>query len=99
MKTPIPTIDGLVAEAEFQVSATIEVCQWISVIARAIARDAEAGGMDVLTLTQLAKFFEDTGAVNLEAAFEQFKTIAGLYTAPQNAKHGNVARVAGEVRP
>ena len=91
-------IKELADEAEFQVLATIDICNWVAAIARAIARDVEAGGVDVPVLADLAKYFDDSGATSLEAAFEQFKKIAALVPAPRSAQIENVARES-EVQP
>lgn len=92
-------IKELADEAEFQVLATIDICNWVAAIARAIARDVETGGgADVPVLADLAKYFDDSGATSLEAAFEQFKKIADLVPAPRSAQIENVARES-EVQP
>ncbi len=92
-------IKELADEAEFQVLATIDICNWVAAIARAIARDVETGGgADVPVLADLAKYFDDSGATSLEAAFEQFKKIASLVPAPRSAQIENVARES-EVQP
>lgn len=92
-------IKDLADEAEFQVLATMDVCNWIAAIARAIARDVESGGgSDVPVLADLAKYFDDAGATSLEAAFEQFKKIAALVPAPRSEKSQNVA-CDSEVHP
>ena len=91
-------IKELADEAEFQVLATIDICNWVAAIARAIARDVEAGGVDVPVLADLAKYFDDSGATSLEAAFEQFKKISALVPAPRSAQTENVARES-EVQP
>lgn len=85
-------IKSLAEDAEFQVMATIDICNWVAAIARAIARDVETGhGADVPVLTDLAKYFDDSGATSLESAFERFRKIAALCPAPQNAQSENVA--------
>ncbi|CAM3933397.1 hypothetical protein SAMN05216475_6281 [Pseudomonas synxantha] len=92
-------IKELADEAEFQVLATIDICNWVAAIARAIARDVETGGgVDVPVLADLAKYFDDSGATSLEAAFEQFKKIAALVPAPRSAQLENVAQES-EVQP
>ncbi|NNA98825.1 hypothetical protein [Pseudomonas gessardii] len=86
-------IKELADEAEFQVLATIDICNWVAAIARAIARDVETGGgADVPVLADLAKYVDDSGATSLETAFEQFKKIAALVPAPRFAQSENVAR-------
>ena len=92
-------IKDLAEEAEFQVLATMDVCNWVAAIARAIARDVESGGgSDVPVLADLAKYFDDAGATSLEAAFEQFKKIATLVPAPRFEKCQDAARDS-EVHP
>ncbi|UNM18067.1 hypothetical protein K0P33_21245 [Pseudomonas sp. ArH3a] len=98
MNIPANEIKELADEAEFQVLATIDICNWVAAIARAIARDVETGGADVPVLTDLAKHFDDTGAGSLSAAFEQFRQISILHSAPQNSETENVARDS-EVKP
>lgn len=79
MTTQTESIKQAAEEAEFQLLATIDICNWVAAIARAIARDVEVGGgKDVPVLTDLAKYFDDSGAVNLSVAFEQFRAIATL---------------------
>jgi len=96
MNTHFQSITEFVEEAEFQVLATIDVCNWVAAIARAIARDVKSGaGADVTVLTDLAKYFDDVGASSLDAAFEQFRKIAQACLAPQNAQSENVARESG----
>lgn len=92
-------IKELADEAEFQVLATIDICNWVAAIARAIARDVDTGGgADAPVLADLAKYFDDSGLTCLQEAFKQFKQIASTYTAPQNAQSENVARDS-EVQP
>ena len=86
-------IKELADEAEFQVLATIDICNWVAAIARAIARDVETGGgADVPVLTDLVKYFDDSGGATLDTAFEQFKKIATLVPAPRSAQFEIVAR-------
>ena len=90
-------IKELADDAEFQVLATIDICNWVAAIARAIARDVQTGdGSDVLVLTDLAKHFDDTGAASLSVAFEQFRQISILHSAPRSAQPGNVSRASVE---
>ena len=94
-----PTITALIKEAEFQLLAHIEICNWVAAIARAIARDVDTGGgSDVPILTDLAKYFDDSGGATLDEAFEQFKKIAAICSAPRSAQSENVARNL-EVQP
>lgn len=93
-----PTIKDLIAEAEFQLLAHIDICNWVAAIARAIARDVDTGGADVQTLTDLVKYFDDSGGATLDTAFEQFKKIAALCSTPRSAQSENVARNL-EVQP
>lgn len=96
MSIPVQEIKNLVEEAEFQVLAHIDICNWVAAIARAIARDVDTGGgADVPVLAELVKYFDDSGGATLDFAFEQFKKIAALVPAPQNAKSENMARVSG----
>lgn len=89
-------IKELADEAEFQVLATIDICNWVAAIARAIARDVETGGgADVPALTDLVKYFDDSGGATLDTAFEQFKKIAALVPAPRSTQSENVARESG----
>ncbi len=88
-------IKDLIEEAEFQILAHIDICNWVAAIARAIARDVDTGGgADVPVLTDLVKYFDDSGGATLETAFDQIKKIAALVPAPQNAQSENVARVS-----
>ena len=96
MNTNAEQIKELIEEAEFQLLAHIDICNWVAAIARAIARDVDTGGgADVPVLTDLVKYFDDSGGATLDTAFEQFKKIAALVSAPQNAQHENVARESG----
>lgn len=88
-------IKELADEAEFQVLATIDICNWVAAIARAIARDVEADGADVPVLADLAKYFDDSGATSLGAVFEQFKKIAALVPPLRSAQLENVALDSG----
>lgn len=93
MSAHFQSITEFAEEVGFQVLATIDVCNWVAAIARAIARDVESGaGADVTVLTDLAKYFDDIGASSLDAAFEQFRKIAQVCPAPQNVQSGNVAQ-------
>lgn len=86
-------IKELADDAEFQVLATIDICNWVAAIARAIARDVDTGGgADVLVLTDLVKHFDDSGGATLDTAFEQIRKIAALVPAPRSAQPENVAR-------
>ncbi|WP_443693112.1 hypothetical protein ACRZ5O_08275 [Pseudomonas protegens] len=86
MNTSTPTIKELADEAEFQLLAAIDICNWVAAIARAITRDVETGGgKDVPVLTDLAKYFDDSGGANLSLAFEQFRAIATLASESKGA--------------
>lgn len=99
MNTNAEQIKDLIEEAEFQLLAHVDICNWVAAIARAIARDVETGGgVDVPVLADLAKYFDDSGVTSLEAAFERFKKIATLVPAPRSALLENVARNS-EVQP
>ena len=95
MNTNAEQIKDLIEEAEFQLLAHIDICNWVAAIARAIARDVEAGGVDVPVLADLAKYFDDSVATSIEAAFDQLKKIAALVPAPRSAQLENVARESG----
>ena len=80
------------ANDNFQVSTL----HWVAAIARAIARDVDTGGgADVPVLADLAKYFDDSVATSIEAAFDQLKKIAALVPAPRSAQLENVARESG----
>ena len=99
MNTLTEQINELVEEAEFRILAHIEICNWVAAIARAIARDVESGGgRDVPALTDLVKYFDDSGRATLDDALEQFKKIASLVRAPRSTQYENVARQS-EVQP
>lgn len=99
MNTNAEQIKDLIEEAEFQILAHVDICKWVAAIARAIARDVETGGgADVPVLTELVKYFDDSGGATLDTAFEQFKKIAALMPAPRSAQLENVARNS-EVQP
>lgn len=96
MKAYIENIKQAAEEAEFQALATIDICGWVAAIARAIARDVDTGGgADVPVLTDLAKYFDDSGATSLEAAFDQFRQITTFCPAPRPAQSVNVALSKG----
>ena len=83
------------ANDNFQISTL----HWVAAIARAIARDVDTGGgADVPVLTDLVKYFDDSGGATLDTAFEQIKKIAALVPAPRSAQLENVARDS-EVQP
>ena len=99
MNTNAEQIKDLIEETEFQILAHIDICNWVAAIARAIARDVDTGGgADVPVLTDLVKYFDDSGGATLDTAFEQIKKIAALAPAPRSALLENVARNS-EVRP
>ncbi|NMX88279.1 hypothetical protein HBO11_22265 [Pseudomonas sp. WS 5010] len=98
MNTNAEQIKDLIEEAEFQLLAHVDICKWVAAIARAIARDVDSGGGDVLVLTDLVKYFDDSGGATLETAFEQIRKIAALVPAPQKSQSENVARES-EVQP
>lgn len=86
MNQALPTIIDVATEAEFQLSAAKDQLDWLAAIARAIVRDVEhAGGQDVMTLAQLAKYLDETGIASVEMAIDQFKGIASGRSAPQKA--------------
>ena len=96
MNTNAEQIKDLIEEAEFQILAHIDICNWVAAIARAIARDVDTGGgTDVPVLADLAKYFDDSVATSIEAAFDQLKKIAALVPAPRSAQLENVARESG----
>lgn len=99
MNTNAEQIKDLIEETEFQILAHIDICNWVAAIARAIARDVDTGGgADVPVLTDLVKYFDDSGGATLDTAFEQLKKIAALVPAPRSAQLENVARDS-EVQP
>ncbi|MEG8230998.1 hypothetical protein [Pseudomonas orientalis] len=86
-------IKDLADEAEFQLLAHTDICKWLSAVARAIARDVETGGgLDVPVLTELVKYFDDSGRSTLDDAFLQFRAMADLFPAPQISQSENVAQ-------
>lgn len=91
--------DSLTTEVEFcetPISNQGTEMLKVAAIARAIARDVDTGGgADVPVLADLAKYFDDSGATSLEAAFDQLKKIAALVPAPRSAQLENVARESG----
>ena len=100
MNTNAEQIKDLIEDAEFQILAHIDICNWVAAIARAIARDVDTGGggADVPVLADLAKYFDDSVSTSIEAAFDQLKKIAALVPAPRSAQLENVARDS-EVQP
>ncbi|MFJ2713025.1 hypothetical protein ACIOZM_19325 [Pseudomonas sp. NPDC087346] len=82
MITSDPTIKGLADEAEFQLIVARENLQWLSALARAIARDAkDADGRDVERLIGLVSYLDDTGFSGIDDAIDQFKAAsAGVAT-------------------
>jgi hypothetical protein len=82
MMTSDPTIKGLADEAEFQLIVARENLQWVSALARAIARDAkDADGRDVERLIGLVSYLDDTGFSGIDDAIDQFKAAsAGVAT-------------------
>lgn len=89
MNTNAEQIKDLIEEAEFQLLAHVDICNWVA----AIARDVDTGGgADVPVLADLAKYFDDSVATSLEAAFDQIKKIAALVPAPRSAQLEIVAR-------
>lgn len=99
MNTNAEQIKDLIEEAEFQLLAHIDICNWVAAIARAIARDVDTGGgADVPILTDLVKYFDDSGGATLDTAFEQIRKIAALVPAPRSVQLENVARDS-EVQP
>ena len=93
MNTNAEQIKDLIEEAEFQLLAHVDICKWVAAIARAIARDVDTGGgADVLVLTDLVKYFDDSGGATLETAFDQIRKVSALVPAPRSAQLENVAR-------
>ena len=93
MTTQIESIKQAAEEAEFQILATVDVCNWVAAIARAIVRDAETGGgADVPVLADLAKYFDDAGATSMAEAFKLLREIGSLVPAPRSAQSEIVAR-------
>lgn len=93
MNTNAEQIKDLIEEAEFQLLAHVDICNWVAAIARAIARDVDTGGgADVLVLTDLVKHFDDSGGATLDTAFEQIRKIAALCPPPRSTQSENVAR-------
>ncbi|TKJ77777.1 hypothetical protein PkoCFBP13504_22920 [Pseudomonas koreensis] len=82
MITSDPTIKDLADEAEFQLIVARENLQWLSALARAIARDAkDADGRDVEHLIGLVSYLDDTGFSGIDDAIAQFKAAsAGVAT-------------------
>ncbi|WP_110949517.1 hypothetical protein [Pseudomonas bohemica] len=75
MTAPKPVLIKLADEAEFQLEVARNHLEWVSAIARAIARDAQFGGHDIKALSQLAKHLDDTGMTNVDFAIDNFRKI------------------------
>lgn len=99
MITSTPTIIDLANEAEFQLIVARENLQWVSALARAIARDAiDGGGRDAESLLALVGYLDDTGYSGIDQAINQFKSVS-VKVATQNDDSQNVSRNAVEVQP
>lgn len=79
------TYRELAEEAEFQLEAAKNHLEWMTAIARAIARDIAYGGGDIKVLSELAKYLDDTGITSVDSAISNFKQLAKAESAPQNA--------------
>lgn len=90
MNSPIPNLNQLAEEAEFQMLAAKNLLDWFSAIARAISRDVEHNsGRDVAELAQLATYLGDTGVPGTESAIEMFGKIARSESPPQTSDRPN----------
>lgn len=78
------TYRELAEEAEFQLEAAKNHLEWMTAIARAIARDIAFGGGDVKVLSELAKYLDDTGITSVDSAISNFKQLAEADSAPRN---------------
>ncbi|SDI40849.1 hypothetical protein [Pseudomonas abietaniphila] len=88
MNRPLPTMQELAAEAEFQMLAAIDVLNWLSVLAGAIQLDhLHNSGRGASYLAQLAQYLSDTDSGGVRLAMEQFKELSE--SAPQNAEVPN----------
>lgn len=88
MNKPLPTMQEMAAEAEFQLLAAIDALNWLSALAGAIHVDhVHNKGRSAEHLAQLAQYLSDTDSGGVRLAMEQFKELSE--SAPQNAEVPN----------
>ena len=94
MNNPLPTMQEVAQEAEFQLMAAKDVLEWQHALIKAVHLDhLHDGGKGIGTLFEVAKYFSDTGFGGVYSAIDQFKELGEKEPAPQNAQSENVARI------
>ncbi|WP_234407628.1 helix-turn-helix domain-containing protein [Pseudomonas bohemica] len=85
MNKPLPTMQELAAEAEFQLMTATDQLNWLTALVCAIHLDHTHGrGKYAAHLAQVAAFLSDTGFSGVHSAISEFKELSE--SAPQNAQ-------------
>ncbi|MDH0745760.1 Cro/CI family transcriptional regulator [Pseudomonas sp. GD03842] len=88
MNKPIPSMQDLAADAEFQLLCAADQLNWLTALANAIQLDHTHGcGKYAAHLAQLAAFLSDTGFSGVHSAICEFKGLSE--SAPQSAEIAN----------
>lgn len=88
MSKPLPTMQEVAADAEFQLIAAVDQLYWMAALADAIQLDhIHGGGRCAAHLAQIAHHFRDTGFCGVRSEIDEFRRLSE--SAPQNADMPN----------
>lgn len=84
MSKPLPSMQEVAADAEFQLLAAVHQLNWLTALASAIQFDYAHGcGKHAAHLVQLAIHLSDTGFCGVGRAIDEFQQLSD--SAPQNS--------------
>lgn len=84
MNKPLPTMQTVAADAEFQLIAAACQLNWLTALAVAIQLDHSHGaGRHAAHLAEIVKHFSDTGFCGIRSEIDEFRQLSE--SAPQNA--------------
>jgi phage replication-related protein YjqB (UPF0714/DUF867 family) len=88
MNKPVPTMQEVAADAEFQLIAAADQLNWLAALAGAIQLDhIHAGGRCAAHLAQIARHLSDTGFCGVLSAIDELQKLSE--SAPQNPEMPN----------
>ncbi|MGA3682501.1 helix-turn-helix domain-containing protein [Pseudomonas graminis] len=83
MNNPVPTMQEVAADAEFQLIAAADQLNWLAALAGAIQFDhVHGGGRRAAHLAQIAQHLSDTGFCGVRSAIDELQQLSE--SAPQN---------------
>lgn len=83
MSKPLPSMQEVAADAEFQLIAAADQLNWLAALVGAVQLDhIHGGGMRAAHLAQMAQHLGDTGFCGVRSAINEFEQLSK--SAPQN---------------